>query len=243
MSTDIAVYEDDSGPKRQAHLPATIFDMPPSRRIAFATLIADELSRIIEKQKLYAIVQGKKHVLVEGWNVMGVLLGIMPREREVKRLDNGSYEASVDLVNVQTGLVVGGASHICSVNEKRWSNADEYAVRSMAVTRATGKSFRLGFSWVMKLAGYEPTPMEEMPWEEAPQKPAQPPQSFKQYDAKEHGPHLHKILAREKVPEACWGLIEEEMANKTWEPMTIRQTVDRVVRDYRNHEASEVFAQ
>jgi hypothetical protein len=25
--------------------------------------------------------------------------------------------------------------------------------------------------------------------------------------------------------------------------MTIRQTVDRVVRDYRNHEASEVFAQ
>lgn len=36
-------------------------------------------------------------------------------------------------------------------------------MRSMAVTRATGKAFRLGFSWVMVMAGYSPTPAEEMP--------------------------------------------------------------------------------
>ena len=33
----------------------------------------------------------------------------------------------------------------------------------MAQTRATGKACRLAFSWIMALAGYEPTPAEEMP--------------------------------------------------------------------------------
>ena len=32
----------------------------------------------------------------------------------------------------------------------------------MALTRATGKAFRLGFSWIITLAGYEATPAEEM---------------------------------------------------------------------------------
>jgi hypothetical protein len=32
----------------------------------------------------------------------------------------------------------------------------------MAQTRATGKACRLAFSWIMSLAGYEPTPAEEM---------------------------------------------------------------------------------
>jgi hypothetical protein len=42
----------------------------------------------------------------------------------------------------------------------------------MAITRATGKAFRLGFSWIMQLAGYEVVPSEEMPeTEESSDKP------------------------------------------------------------------------
>ena len=33
----------------------------------------------------------------------------------------------------------------------------------MAVTRATSRAFRQKYSWVMALAGYEPTPADEMP--------------------------------------------------------------------------------
>ena len=44
-----------------------------------------------------------------------------------------------------------------------WSTRPRYARRSMAQTRATGKACRLAFSWIMALAGYEPTPAEEMP--------------------------------------------------------------------------------
>ena len=54
-------------------------------------------------------------------------------------------------------------------SERRWNNADEYAVRSMAVTRATGKACRLSFSPIMALAGKATTPAEEMP--EEPEKP------------------------------------------------------------------------
>lgn len=148
-------------------LAPSMFDMAPRAMVAYATEVANVLSDVIEKQKLYSNIGGKKHVMVEGWNTMGCFLGILPKERDVRRMENGSYEAFVDLVNARTGAIVGGASHICSIDEARWGKADEYARRSMSVTRATGKAYRLGYSWVMKLAGYEPTPFEEMPEPEA----------------------------------------------------------------------------
>ena len=48
--------------------------------------------------------------------------------------------------------------------------------RSMAITRATGKAARVGFAWVMTLAGYSGTPLEEFGAEDksAVQDPAAP---------------------------------------------------------------------
>lgn len=43
-----------------------------------------------------------------------------------------------------------------------WAHS-EFSIRSMAQTRATGKVYRLALSWIMKMAGFEPTPAEEMP--------------------------------------------------------------------------------
>ena len=34
---------------------------------------------------------------------------------------------------------------------------------SMAQTRALGKAYRMALGWIMKMAGYEATPAEEMP--------------------------------------------------------------------------------
>jgi hypothetical protein len=57
---------------------------------------------------------------------------------------------------------VGGASAECTLNEKNWSGKDSFSLRSMAITRATGKAFRLSFAWIMQLAGFEPTPADEI---------------------------------------------------------------------------------
>jgi hypothetical protein len=47
-------------------------------------------------------------------------------------------------------------------SERNWGNRTLNQVVSMAGTRAASKALRLMFSWVVVLAGYEPTPFEEL---------------------------------------------------------------------------------
>lgn len=161
-STDIEVI--DNQPKNLVR--ASIFNMEPEAQIEFAARVATTLTKVIEKQNLYTVIQGRKYVRVEGWEVLGTFLGVLPKERAVSELPDGSYEAFVDLVRSSDGIIVGGASAICGVDEKRWASADRYARRSMAITRAVGKAYRTSFSWIISLAGYEVTPAEEIPREE-----------------------------------------------------------------------------
>lgn len=124
--------------------------------------IAVVLADIIIKQGLFVNVQNKKHVYVEGWTTMGAMLGVTPREVSSVPLEDGSYEGTVELVRLCDGMVIGRASAVCGA-EVPWNKREKYARKSMATTRATGKAFRLAFSWIMKLAGYEVCPAEEMP--------------------------------------------------------------------------------
>jgi len=68
------------------------------------------------------------------------------------------------------GRIIATAESMCSSKENNWRGRDEYAIKSMAQTRATAKACRLAFSWIMVLAGYEPTPAEEMPSDEPAEK-------------------------------------------------------------------------
>ena len=135
--------------------------MRPEEVIERASQIATQLAKIIKDRQLSTRIRDKDHVRVEGWTTLGAVLGVIPRERQTVRTEQG-FESYVELIRTSDGVVIGGASAICSWAEQRWSKADDYAVRSMAITRATGKAYRLGFSWIMVLAGYSPTPAEEM---------------------------------------------------------------------------------
>jgi hypothetical protein len=139
----------------------SLMTQSPNDVIVVATGIADELAKIIKQKKLYKHIGTKDYVVVEGWNTLGAMLGVTARERMVNTIENG-WEAYVELIRVSDGIVIGGASAICTRAERNWKDRDEFAVRSMTITRATGKAFRLSFSWIMALAGYEPTPAEEM---------------------------------------------------------------------------------
>ena len=61
------------------------------------------------------------------------------------------------------------------MDETKWAKGPDYARRSMAATRATSKACRLAFSWVMVLAGFQPTPAEEMIGIVEERKPEPPP--------------------------------------------------------------------
>lgn len=135
----------------------------PVELIAAATAVATPLAAVIEKQGLFVTISGRRYVKCEGWTTMGAMLGIIPREVSNVGGEGQTREAVVELVNMRTGAIVGRASAECSPTEERWHTATDNARRSMAATRATSKAFRLSFSWIMTLAGYETTPAEEIP--------------------------------------------------------------------------------
>jgi len=139
----------------------TIRTAGPAAVIQQASGVAEQLAEIVNSRQLYSTISGRKYVKVEGWTTLGAMLGVLPREVETHRIEDG-WESTVELVRASDGAVVGRGSAICTTDEQNWSDRPDYAVRSMAITRATGKAYRLGFSWVMALAGYEPTPAEEM---------------------------------------------------------------------------------
>ena len=125
--------------------------------------IADTLKRHIIKENLYVSVKGKNYVLVEGWQFAGGLLGVYPVVTELKNISTEKeikYSSVVKLTH--KGEIVGAGGAICSNKERGKTAFEEYAVASMAQTRATGKAYRLLIGWVMKSAGYEATPAEEM---------------------------------------------------------------------------------
>jgi len=137
----------------------------PDELVKEAAEIATVLGKIIDDKTLFVTIKGRKHVMVEGWTTLGAMLGIVPIEESSVELPDGSFEGKVKLIRVRDGVQLGGASSLCGMDEETWSVRDRYARKSMATTRATGKAFRLGYSWIMVLAGYEPTPFEEMPLE------------------------------------------------------------------------------
>lgn len=139
----------------------------PVEIVKTASEIATALADIINQKELYSIIpsRGKKlkYVRCEGWTTMGAMLGVVPIEEYCRPLpDNKGFEAKVKLLRVKDGGQVGAASAECTYDEDNWSDRDSYSLRSMSLTRATSKAFRLSFSWIIKLAGFEPTPAEEM---------------------------------------------------------------------------------
>lgn len=132
----------------------------PSDIMNFAT----NLKKMIIDNKLYTDIRGKNYVNVEGWQIAGAFTGTFPVVESVENLSDGvvyKYRAEVSLRD-KDGNKVGSGVAICTNQEAGKENFDEYAVASMAQTRAVGKAYRMKIGWLLKVAGYETTPAEEM---------------------------------------------------------------------------------
>ncbi len=122
-----------------------------------------EVKNFIHKNKMWMDIHGKGYVFVDGWALMGGMLGITPIIKEVENISDETtirYKAVVELVKDEK--VVGMGFAICTNKEKGKTAFDEYAVASMAQTRAVGKAYRIYLGWIMKMAGFESTPLEEI---------------------------------------------------------------------------------
>ena len=123
--------------------------------------MAKVLTEYIVKNNLSVRILDKDYVMVEGWQFAGSLMGLFPRVAEVQNIGQGKWTAKAEIVS-KDGKVITTGYALCSKEEMKKKSFDEYAILSMAQTRAIGKAYRNLIGWVIKLAGYEPTPAEEM---------------------------------------------------------------------------------
>jgi hypothetical protein len=127
--------------------------------------LAKDLAKFIKDNKLSTQVQGKEFVNVEGWQYAGSRLGIVPIVEHVINVSTDQelkYQAKVTLFDMRSQHTVGAGFAICSNKESGKKFYQEFAIASMAQTRAIGKAYRNILAWIIRAAGYEPTPAEEM---------------------------------------------------------------------------------
>jgi hypothetical protein len=161
MSTDLA-------PTTDAGAALTLFGDPrPAVIVARATAIADVIAPLIRERHLTKRIHNSEHVYLEGWTLAGTMLGVF-----AVTVDSGplwdadgnevGYQATVE-ARTMAGAVVGRADAQCTRDENdKWDKAPSFQRRSMAITRASSKALRMPLGFVMKLAGYDTTPAEEM---------------------------------------------------------------------------------
>lgn len=165
--TDVGVEVVDAG-ELVEYRSANLFGTDdPAVVVARAAAHADVLADVIRRRELFKRIAGKDYVLVEGWTLLGSMLGVFPVLDDVQPVDVDGVKGWRATVTAQTrsGDVVGRATALCLRSEKRWAQADEYAVCSMAQTRATSKCLRAPLGFIVQLAGFSPTPEAEMPAE------------------------------------------------------------------------------
>lgn len=135
-----------------------------NRVVALAGFVED----IVSKGKLTTNIQGRKFVNVEGWQAAGVGLGLSPYIVSCvptgpldDNFNSPGFVAVGELRN-RDGMVISRAEASCERDESAWATRNNYALRSMAQTRVTGKLFRQVLGFVMTVAGYAGTPAEEV---------------------------------------------------------------------------------
>ena len=151
--------------------------IPMRTKINIASDVATVLSEVLEKQELTIALNkkepDKKYVTIEGWEVLGTMLGLTAVSTIIKEIKSKQgvvvgYRARGTIyqdVVIDKGEIVGGTivSQAEAEADRSGFQTDRFAIASMAQTRALSKAYRMALSWIVKLAGYEGTGAEEMP--------------------------------------------------------------------------------
>ena len=159
----------------------------PDAQLDMAIRAAKALSRVIAQKKKPVIINGEQYLEFEDWQTLGQFDGVSVRTGDAEAVEiNGvqGAKAKAFLYNNRTGELIGGAEAYCMRDEEKWGTRPKYEwqgegdkrkrikvgdevvpwfqLASMAQTRAGSKALRNKEAWVAVLAGYRPTPAEEM---------------------------------------------------------------------------------
>ena len=164
--------------------PTILMAFEPEAALARGAAASKALLRLLEinREAFIVSIGGKPFLRFEAWQTVGAFFGCTPRVTRVTAMDNPDgprigYLAHAVVLDA-AGKIRGAAESSCLFAEsswRRWDKAElDNAVRSKAQTRACSKALRSVFAWVVVLAGYDPTPAEEMGQSPAAVGPAEP---------------------------------------------------------------------
>jgi hypothetical protein len=145
-----------------------LFNPDPEKAYQEAQRLVNVVSSRCTGPGYLSTINGKVYPRIEWWASVSASLGLFPRviySKRIERNEEIAYEAKVEVH--RNGLIISSGEAMCSNREARWRSADEYAIKSMAITRASGKSYRIPLSFLAVMAGLEVTPAEEIPQEES----------------------------------------------------------------------------
>ena len=145
----------------------------PVEVLDHARRLADALKTALDQGGMTTMIGKNEHVLIDGWQTLGSMLGVSAHVVWSRPLetDPTGWEARAEARTVD-GRVVGSAEAMVTRAERNWKRAEEYALRSMAQTRAMSKALRGPLGFVVTLAGRNATPAEEVAQEAAQGLPA-----------------------------------------------------------------------
>lgn len=138
---------------------------PPAVVLEEAKKAAVALRDVIAKKSRPVMFNGEQYLEFEDWQTVGRFYGITAKvisTAPISMEGATGFEARAVAYHVASGREISGADSMCLTDEKNWAQKPLFQLRSMAQTRACAKALRNVLAWVVVLAGYKPTPYEEM---------------------------------------------------------------------------------
>lgn len=132
----------------------------PDAILEKASRVAATLVKLVDKQGLVVDIKGKKFPKVEAWQTLAAMLSVNAVCEWTRPVESG-WEARVVVYN-RSGQMIAAAEAQCTTKEFGKQKWEDYAIRSMAATRAASKAYRSNLGYIMVLAGYQATPAEEI---------------------------------------------------------------------------------
>ena len=162
--------------------PDLVLARAPLDVLAEARRAAAALKDVIDAKPRPVKFNGETYLEFEDWLTCARFYGVAVKVASTSPVEFGTargFEARAVALLVSTGQEVSAAEAMCLNDEPNWKNKPLFQIRSMAQTRACAKALRNVLAWVVVLAGYRPTPAEEMTVENghapAPARRPQPP--------------------------------------------------------------------
>lgn len=146
----------------------TTMESAPAAVVAEAQKAAVALKDVIARKPKPVVIGGEMYLEFEDLQLLGrfygVTVGVESEPEFVQLGEAAGFKATA--VALRGGAVISRATAYCLNDEEKWGGGDRkpplFQLSSMAQTRACAKALRNVLSWVAVLAGYRPTPAEEM---------------------------------------------------------------------------------